>query len=203
MMILYSKPACPWSHQCRFVLYEKNMEFEVRDIEHGDVPLALSRLTTHTHPPILVDRDIALYEPKIINEYIDERYPHPQLIPGDPIDRARVRLFLLNFEKELFGNVNVLERRRSKENAVAQDFSRNQLRARLTELTPLFGNNMYILGSQFSMLDVSLAPVLWRLDHYGVSMGKSAAPLYKYAERIFSRPGFIEALTPFERAMRK
>ena len=203
MMILYSKPACPWSHQCQFVLYEKNMEFEVRDIEHGDVPLALSRLTTHTHAPILVDRDIALYEPKIINEYVDERYPHPQLIPGDPIDRARVRLFLLNFEKELFGNVNVLERRRSKENAVAQDISRNQLRARLTELTPLFGNNMYILGSQFSMLDVSMAPVLWRLDHYGVSMGKSAAPLYKYAERIFSRPGFIEALTQFERAMRK
>lgn len=203
MMVLYSKPTCPWSHQCRFVLYEKNMDFEVRDVDYGGLPQEVSRLTSHTHAPLLVDRDLALYEPKIINEYIDERYPHPQLVPGDPAERARVRLFLLNFEKELFFHVTVLERRKSKESVAAQNLSRIQLHARLTELTPLFRKNMYILGTQFSMLDVALGPVLWRLNHYGIEMGKNAAPLLKYAERIFSRPAFIESLTSFERAMRK
>jgi len=179
------------------------MDFEVRDVDDGGLPQDVSRLTPHTHAPLLVDRDLTLYEPKIINEYIDERYPHPQLVPGDPVERARVRLFLLNFEKELFVHVNALEKRKSKENAVAQDLSRTQLRARLTELTPLLRMNVYILGTQFSMLDVALAPLLWRLNYYGIELGKNAAPLLKYAERIFSRPAFIESLTSFERVMRK
>lgn len=203
MMVLYSKPACPWSHQCRFVLYEKNMDFEVRDVDYGGLPQELAKLTSHTQTPILVDRDLALYEPNIINEYIDERFPHPQLVPGDPVERARVRLFLLNFEKELFVHAKVMERKKTKESAAEQELSRIQIRSRLTALVPLFRTNSFILGNQFSMLDVALAPLLWRLEHYGIAMGKNAAPLLKYAERIFSRPAFIDALTSFERAMRK
>jgi RNA polymerase-associated protein len=155
--------------------------------------------------PILVERDLILYESNIINEYIDERFPHPQLMPGDPVDRARVRLFLLNFEKELFTHVSVLEAssRSGKSADKGVEKARAHIRDRLTQMAPVFLKNKFILGENFSMLDVALAPLLWRLDHYGIELSKNAAPLLKYAERIFSRPAYIEALTPSEKVMRK
>jgi stringent starvation protein A len=153
--------------------------------------------------PILVERDLILYESNIINEYIDERFPHPQLMPGDPVDRARVRLFLLNFEKELFTNVSILENRALKGNDKVLEKARNHIRDKLTQMAPVFLKNKFIMGDNFSMLDVALAPLLWRLDFYGIELSKNAAPLLKYAERIFSRPAYIEALTPSEKVMRK
>jgi len=173
MMVLYSGTTCPFSHRCRFVLFEKGMDFEIRDVDLYNKPEDISVMNPYGQVPILVERDLILYESNIINEYIDERFPHPQLMPGDPVDRARVRLFLLNFEKELFVHVNTLESRE------------------------------YMLGDNFSMLDVAIAPLLWRLDYYGIELSKNAAPLLKYAERIFSRPAYIEALTPSEKVMRK
>ena len=203
MMILYSKPACPLSQQCRFMLYEKNIDFEIRDIDHEHFPQALSWLAPNDLAPVLVDRGVTLCEPKVINEYIDERYPHPQLIPVDPAERACVRLFLLNFEREFFVHFAVLEKRETKKNAALQDLARTHLRARLISLVPLLRMNMYILGNQFSILDVALAPLLWRLEHYDIKMTKNEAPLLKYAERIFTRPAYIDAMTSFERVMRK
>ena len=150
--------------------------------------------------PILVERDLILYESHIINEYIDERFPHPQLMPGDPVTRARVRLFLFNFEKELFVHVQALENRNNQKQL---EKARSQIRDRLTQLAPIFLKNKYMLGDDFSMLDVAIAPLLWRLDYYGIDLSKNAAPLLKYAERIFSRPAYIEALTPSEKVMRR
>ena len=154
--------------------------------------------------PILVERDLILYESNIINEYIDERFPHPQLMPADPVMRARARLFLFNFERELFIHVQQLERRdHNKDTGKMMDRARMQIRDRLTQLTPIFVKNKFMLGDEFSMLDVAMAPLLWRLDHYSIEMPKTAAPLMKYAERIFSRPAYIEALTPSEKVMRR
>jgi RNA polymerase-associated protein len=126
-------------------------------------------------------------------------------MPGDPVARARVRLFLLNFEKELFAHVNVLESRSlaTKPNDKQLEKARSQIKDRLTQLAPIFLKNKYMLGDDFSMLDVAIAPLLWRLDYYGIDLSKNAAPLLKYAERIFSRPAYIEALTPSEKVMRK
>jgi stringent starvation protein A len=152
--------------------------------------------------PILVERDLILYESNIINEYIDERFPHPQLMPPDPVMRARTRLFLFNFERELFIHVQALERRDQKDPKILEK-ARLQIRDRLTQLTPIFIKNKFMLGEEFSMLDVAIAPLLWRLDHYGIEMPKTAAPLLRYAERIFSRPAYIEALTPSEKVMRR
>jgi RNA polymerase-associated protein len=160
-------------------------------------------MNPYNEVPILVERDLILYESHIINEYIDERFPHPQLMPGDPVARARVRLFLFNFEKELFTHVNVLEGRGLKPNDKQIEKARSQIRDRLTQLAPIFMKNKYMLGDDFSMLDVAIAPLLWRLDYYGIELSKNAAPLLKYAERIFSRPAYIEALTPSEKVMRK
>ena len=124
-------------------------------------------------------------------------------LPGDPVARARVRLFLFNFEKELFVHVNILESRATKGNEKALEKARAHIRDRLTQLAPVFLKNKYMLGDNFSMLDVAIAPLLWRLDFYGIELSKNAAPLLKYAERIFSRPAYIEALTPSEKVMRK
>lgn len=201
MMTLYSGITCPFSHRCRFVLYEKGMDFEIKDVDIYNKPEDLAVMNPYNQVPVLVERDLVLHESNIINEYIDERFPHPQLMPGDPVMRGRDRLVLYRMEKELFNHVQVLENpaATNKEQAKAREAIGNGL----TMLAPSFSKSKYILGEDFSMIDVALAPLLWRLDHYDVKLGKSAAPLLKYAERIFQREAFIEALTPAEKAMRK
>lgn len=203
MMVLYSGTTCPFSQRCRLVLFEKGIDFEVRDVDLFNKPEDISTMNPYGQVPILVERELILYESNIINEYIDERFPHPQLMPADPLMRARARLMLFNFEKELFVHVHVLESERAKSNDKAHDKARAEIRDRLTTLAPLFLKNKYMLGDEFSMLDVAVAPLLWRLDHYGIELSKTAAPLMKYAERIFSRPAYIEALTPSEKVMRR
>jgi len=203
MMVLYSGTTCPFSQRCRLVLFEKGMDFEIRDVDLFNKPEDISTMNPYGQVPILVERELVLYESNIINEYIDERFPHPQLMPGDPVARARVRLFLFNFEKELFAQVNLLEGRGVKATDRQLEKARDQIRDRLTQLAPIFLKNRFMLGDDFSMLDVAIAPLLWRLDYYGIDLSKNAAPLLKYAERIFSRPAYIEALTPSEKVMRK
>ena len=158
MMVLYSGTTCPYSHRCRFVLFEKGMDFEIRDVDIFAKPEDIALMNPYNEVPILVERDLILYESHIINEYIDERFPHPQLMPGDPVARARVRLFLFNFEKELFSNVNLLEGRGVKANERQLEKAREQIRDRLTQLAPIFLKNRYMLGDDFSMLDVAIAP---------------------------------------------
>jgi len=204
MMVLYSGTTCPFSQRCRFVLFEKGMDFEIRDVDLYNKPDDISIMNPYGQVPILVERDLILYESNIINEYIDERFPHPQLMPADPVMRARARLFLFNFERELFVHVQQLERRdQQRDGTKLMDKARAQIRDRLTQLTPIFIKNKHMLGDEFSMLDVAIAPLLWRLDHYGIEMPKTAAPLLRYAERLFSRPAYIEALTPSEKVMRR
>ncbi|HRL20829.1 glutathione S-transferase N-terminal domain-containing protein [Alcaligenes sp. SDU_A2] len=202
MMVLYSGTTCPFSQRCRFVLFEKGMDFEIRDIDLYNKPEDIAVMNPYGQVPILVERDLILYESNIINEYIDERFPHPQLMPADPTMRARTRLFLYNFEKELFVHVTALEDRRNTD-AKVQEQARQQIRNHLAQLAPILLKNKYMLGEEFSMLDVAIAPLLWRLDHYGIELPKSAAPVQKYAERVFSRPAYIEALTPSEKVMRR
>lgn len=199
MMVLYSGTTCPYSHRCRFVLFEKGMDFEIRDVDLFAKPEDIALMNPYNEVPILVERDLILYESHIINEYIDERFPHPQLMPADPVWRARARLMLFNFEVELFSQIDTLENG----NAKQQEKSRAQVADRLTEIAPVFTKQKYMLGDEFSMLDVAISPLLWRLDYYGIDLSKNALPLLKYAERIFSRPAYIEALTPSEKVMRK
>ena len=201
MMTLYSGITCPFSQRCRFVLYEKGMDFEIKDVDVFNKPEDLALMNPYNQVPVLVERDLILHESNIINEYIDERFPHPQLMPGDPVMRGRGRLVLYRMEKELFSLVQVLENPEStnKEQAKAREAIGNGL----TLLAPSFTKNKYILGDDFSMIDVAMSPLLWRSDYYDIKLGKSAAPLLKYAERIFQREAFIEALTPAEKAMRR
>lgn len=199
MMTLYSGTTDPFSQRCRFVLYEKGMDFQVIDVDVFNKPEDLAVMNPYNKVPVLVERDLILHEANIINEYIDERFPHPQLMPADPVMRARARLFLYRFEQELFCHIPALE------SGVAKTVEKARLavRANLTQIAPIFLKQKFMLGDEFSMLDVAIAPLLWRLDHYGIQLDKDASPLMKYAERLFSRPAYIEAMTPSEKAMRK
>ena len=198
MMRLYSGTTCPYSHRCRIVLYEKGMDFEVIDIDLMSRAEDIAAINPYNKVPVLIERDLILYEANIINEYIDERFPHPQLMPPDPVMRGRARLFLHRFEQELYSQVDAIE-----QGGKAAEKPRIIIRDNLTQLAQILTRQKFLLGDEFSMLDVAIAPLLWRLEHYGIQMGKDAAPLMKYAERLFSRQGFIDALTPSERAMRK
>jgi len=201
MMTLYSGTSCPFSHRCRIVLFEKGMDFTIVDVDVHNKPEDLSVMNPYNEVPVLVERELVLYESNIINEYIDERFPHPQLMPADPIMRGRARLMLFNFERELFCHVRVLEDSSNTKRELEK--ARSTVRDNLGQLAPVFTKQKFMLGEEFSMLDVAIAPLLWRLEHYGVEVSKPMAPILKYAERLFSRQPFIDSLTPNEKAMRK
>ena len=199
MMQLYSGTTCPFSQRCRFVLYEKGMDFQVIDVDMYNKPEDIAVMNPYNRLPVLVERDLILYESNIINEYIDERFPHPQLMPADPVMRARARLMLFNMEVELFSQIEALESGKEKQ----VDKAKAQVHDHLTQLAPIFTRTKHMLGDDFTMLDVAIAPLLWRLDRYGIKLGKPAAPLMKYAELLFSRQAFIDSMTASEKAMRR
>ncbi len=199
MMTLYSGTTDPFSQRCRIVLFEKGMDFQIIDVDVFGKQEDIAAMNPYNKVPVLVERDLILYEANIINEYIDERFPHPQLMPPDPVMRARARLFLHRFEQDLFCHIDAVEHGPQK----AADKARQLIRDNLTQIAPVFTKQKFMLGDEFSMLDVAIVPLLWRLELYGIQLGKEAAPLMKYAERLFSRPAYIEAMTPAEKAMRK
>ena len=199
MMRLYSGTVCPYSHRCRIVLHEKGMDFEVIDVDLMHKSEDAAAINPYGKVPVLVERDLVLYEANIINEYIDERFPHPQLMPPDPVMRGRARLFLHRFEHEIYSQVHQVEHGTAK----SAEKARSVIRDNLTQLSSILTQQKFMLGDEFSMLDVAISPLLWRLEIYGIKLGKDAAPLMKYAERLFSRQGFIDAMTASEKAMRK
>ena len=198
MMKLYSHSTDPLSHRCRIVLFEKGMDFEVIDVDMDNKPEELTTLSPYVDSPVLIERNLVLTDPNIINEYIDERFPHPQLMPPDPIMRARARLYLKDFENQLFIHMSDVEGTdSSKRNKAIKTITEG-----LLQLVPILNKQPYLLYDDYSMLDVAMAPLLWRLDHYGIKLPVSAKPVMKYADSLFNRPLFDEAMTPAEKAMR-
>ncbi|MES2355492.1 MAG: glutathione S-transferase N-terminal domain-containing protein [Pseudomonadota bacterium] len=199
MMQLYSGTTCPFSQRCRIVFCEKGADVQIINVDLFKKPEVLASMNPYDQVPVLIDRDLVLFESNIISEYIEERFPHPQLISTDIVVRARARLFLFRVEQELFSHINILDHGTSKQ----QEGARQIITEHLTQIAPVFDKQKYLLGNEFSMLDVAMAPLLWRLPHYQIAMPKQAGPLLEYAERIFSRPAFINSMTAAEKAMRK
>tara|TARA_B110000037_G_scaffold65220_1_gene79582 strand:- start:761 stop:1357 length:597 start_codon:yes stop_codon:yes gene_type:complete len=197
-MKLYSNSTDPFSHRCRIVLFEKGMDFEVIDVDLSNKPEDLSILSPYSDSPVLVERDLVLTDANIINEYIDERFPHPQLMPADPVMRARARLFLKDFESQLFIHMKALESNEKSK----KDAAKKIVTETLIQLTPIITKQEYLLHEEYSMLDVAMAPLLWRIDHYEIKLPNSCSPLLKYADKIFKRPLFDEAMSPAEKSMR-
>ena len=198
MMKLYSNSVDPFSHRCRIVLFEKGMDFDVIDVDVLNKPEDLTVLSPYSDFPVLVERDLVLTDANIINEYIDERFPHPQLMPPDPVMRARARLFLKDFENQLFSYMHDLE---SSDDAKVEN-ARKIVTDVLIQISPILGKQAYLLHDEYSMLDVAMAPLLWRLEHYNINLPTNCAPLTKYAEKLFERQFFNEAMSPAENAMR-
>lgn len=198
MMKLYSNSTDPFSHRCRIVLFEKGMDFEVIDVDLNNKPEDLSILSPYSDSPVLEERDLILTDPNIINEYIDERFPHPQLMPPDPVMRARARLFLKDFENNLFIHMKDLDSNDSK----LRESAKKTVTNTLIQITPILDKQPFLLHEDYSMLDVAIAPLLWRLDYYEIKLGNQCKSLLKYADKLFSRPLFDEAMSPAEKAMR-
>jgi|TARA_B100001142_G_scaffold300689_1_gene325671 RNA polymerase-associated protein len=197
-MKLYSNSTDPFSHRCRIVLFEKGMDFEVIDVDLTNQSEDLSILSPYSNAPVLVERDLVLTDANIINEYIDERFPHPQLMPPDPVMRARARLFLKDFENELFVHMHDMDSTDQSKKIAA----RKIITETLIKLTPILTKQPFLLHDEYSMLDVAIAPLLWRLDHYEIKLPNQSSSILKYADKLFKRPLFEEAMSPTEKAMR-
>lgn len=202
MLTLYSGSTCPFSHRCRIVLYEKDMDFEIIDVDNLHKPEDLAVLNPYNEVPVLVERDLILYEAGIISEYIDERFPHPQLMPADPVTRAKARLLLFRFEQELFLHVKTLENMQFNPTSRKRSHAREVIRQSLTMVSPMFTAKQYVFGDELSMVDITMATLLWRLEHYQIKINKNILGMLKYADRLFQRKAFLDSLTASERAMR-
>lgn len=198
-MTLFSNPTCPHSHRVRIVLAEKGISLDVVDVETGSLPEDLIELNPYNSVPTLVDRDLVLYDSRVIAEYLDERFPHPPLMPVDPVSRARFRLALYHIERDWYSLVDDLERGDKR----TANRARKSLRESLLSSTELFGVKPYFMSDEFSLVDCSIAPILWRLPRWEIDLPPShARNIIKYAETLFSRPSFRTSLTELELEMR-
>ncbi|MDA8362375.1 MAG: glutathione S-transferase N-terminal domain-containing protein [Gammaproteobacteria bacterium] len=198
VMTLYSGTTDPYSHRTRIVLYEKDVECQVIEVDIKKKPRELADLNPYNCVPTMVDRDLVLYESLIINEYLDERLPHPPLMPVDPVSRGRARLLLMRFDRDWYSLLPELE---GTDRKLVQR-ARNIVRDGLTVISPVFKEKQYVLGEEFSLVDCSLAPLLWRLPVWGIELPRQARPILDYAERVFERKSFKLSLTDAERDMR-
>ena len=201
-MVFYSDGYDHYSHRVRLVLAEKNVAVEIRDIEPGAMPEDVAALNPYNSLPILEDRDdLVLYEPMIIMEYIDERFPHPPLLPVYPVERAQSRLLVYRVERDWCQQVNIIQGRRSKEPAIEK--ARKALREGLVSVAPVFADRPYFMHEDFSLVDCCIAPILWRLPLLGIELPpKHGKPILDYMERIFDRDGFQASLSDAELDMR-
>ncbi|MBX9713376.1 MAG: glutathione S-transferase N-terminal domain-containing protein [Pseudomonadaceae bacterium] len=196
----YSDPADHYSHRVRIVLAEKGVSAEIIDVEPGRYPPKLTEVNPYGSLPTLVDRDLALYESTVVMEYLDERYPHPPLLPVYPVARANSRLLMHRIQRDWCRHVDLIQDPRSKESARVQ--ARKELRESLTGVSPLFVDKAYFLSDELSLVDCCLLPILWRLPVLGIELPKPAKPLLDYMDRQFARPAFQASLSEAERDMR-
>ncbi len=195
-IVLYTKSECIDCHRVRLVLAEKGIDALIVTVEQGEANLELLAVNPQGSLPTIVDRDLVLYNARVIVDYIDERYPHPPLMPVDPVSRARTRLTLFRIESEWYSLRPDLEGQ-----ALSQAQASQQLGDSLDAASDVFSAMPYFFSNDYSVLDATLAPLLWRLTTYGVVLPKGALPIRQYAERMFARPGFQASLSNLEREM--
>lgn len=198
VMTLFSRPTDIHSHRTRLVLAEKNINIEISNVVGDDLPEDLMDLNPYHTVPTLVDRDLTLYDSRVIIEYLDERFPHPPLMPVDPVTRAQFRLALFRIETDWYSLAEEADNNDGRLTAK----SKKLLRESILQGTELFGAKPYFLSDEFSLVDCSIAPILWRLPLYGIELGKEAEPIEAYMERVFARRSFQQSLTELEQEMR-
>jgi len=197
-MNLFTSPTCPYCHLARIVLAEKDITFESIDVNLDSPPEDLSELNPYNTVPTLIDRDLVLYDSRVIIEYLDERFPHPPLMPVDPVSRAKTRLALHRVEKDWYPLMHDIMHKGEK--TVAK--SRKILRESIVSSNELFQVMPFFLSEDYTLVDATIAPLLWRLPALGIELPAEAKAVADYAERIFSREAFQLSLTEAETEMR-
>lgn len=185
-----------YSHRVRMVLSEKDISAEIVTVAEGEINEDLVQLNPRGECPTLVDRDLALYDARVIIDYLDERYPHPPFMPIDPVSRARTRLALYRIEADWYSLLP-----NAPHQSHSQEESNKALTDSLVAANEVFAALPFFFSEEYSILDATLAPLLWRLPAYGIVLPEAASAVTQYAKRLFTRPGFIASLSDMERDM--
>ena len=193
-MTLFSDPRCPQSHRTRIVLAEKDITVDVVQIDPNNKPEDLLDVNPYNTVPTLIDRELVLYDARVIMEYLDERFPHPPLMPVDPVSRSKSRLALFHIEKDWYAPLVDI----CSDNSEIAGNAKKNLQESLLSAVELFKAKPYFLSDEFSLVDCSIAPILWRLPSFGIKLGASAKPIMEYAERVFDRPSYRSSLSEEE-----
>ena len=200
-LTLFSDSTNHYSHRVRIVLAEKGVTVDLIESDSGIAPAELEDVNPYNTMPTLVDRDLVLYESKVMMEYLDERFPHPPLLPVYPVARAESRLLMYRIERDWCSLVDAIQNSRS-DNVVTK--SAKELRDGVMAIAPIFAEKPYFMSEEFTLVDCCIAPILWRLPSLGVDIrpGKQSKPLLAYMDSLFRRESFQESLTVHEREMR-
>jgi RNA polymerase-associated protein len=194
VMVLYSGATDIYSHRVRIVLAEKGVSYEIINVEAHNKPEDLLELNPYGNVPTLVDRELALYEPSIITEYLDERFPHPPLMPVYPVTRAKARLVIYRFDREWMPLIRKIE-----QDPASNEAAIKQLTGYISQLVPLFNSSTYFMGDDFTLVDCCFAPVLWRLTAWGIKLSPAEKKaVAKYTDKVFQRDSFQASLTEAE-----
>lgn len=198
VMTLFSAPGEPQSHRVRIVLAEKASEIDIISVVPGRYPDDLLDLNPYRSLPTLVDRDLVLYDARIIIDYLDERFPHPPLMPVDPTLRAQFRLAMYRVERDWYGLAEQIEREPDRKNQLRL---KKELRDTMLQSADLFKIKPYFLGDEFSVVDATIAPIIWRMRRYEIELPPQAAAMCKYAATILARPSIRASLSEAETEM--
>jgi len=198
VMTLYSDPQSPYSHRARMVLAEKKIMVEIHDVDPLNLTDDVMDLNPYGTLPTLVDRDLTLYESRIIMEYLDERFPHPPLLPVDPVSKASSRLFMFRVDRDWYSLMDAIMA-----GGKGATKARKELMESLVTTAPVFAAKPFFMSENLSLVDCSLAPLLWRLPLLSVELPAAANAVADYASRLFERESFQESLTELEREMRE
>ncbi|HLD16299.1 MAG TPA: stringent starvation protein SspA [Coxiellaceae bacterium] len=199
MMIMYSGARDIYSHQVRIVLAEKGVNVDIVNVDDNHPSEELAEINPYNTLPTLVDRDLVLYNAPVILEYLDERFPHPPLLPVYPVARAKSRLMMHRIERDWYALAHKIERGTPGE----QEHARKDLTEGITALVPVFNESPYFLSDDFSLVDCCLMPLLWRLPALGIKLPKQAKPIFTYEQHVFHRNSFQVSLTEDERELRE
>ncbi len=197
VLTLYSASDCVQCHRVRLVLAAKGVVYDLVVVNPRSPPEDLLDLNPYNSVPTLVDRDLVLYDTGVICEYLDERYPHPPLMPVDPLSRARLRLAMMRIERDWLPFIAQIQA-----GGRPAETARKRLREALLASIPLFKAAKFFLNPELSLADCALSPLIWRLPSLNVVLPREAHAISEYGDRIFRNPGFTRSLTPEEKALR-
>ena len=195
IMNLFSGPACIHSHRTRIVLAEKNINIDISSVKGPELPEDLMDVNPYHTLPTLIDRDLVLYDSRVIIEYLDERFPHPPLMPVDPVLRAQFRMALYRIESDWYSLVEDFAAESEGKLAMKP---KKMLRESILAAIDLFSVKSYFISDDFSLVDCTIAPILWRLPIYGIDLGSNVRALNQYMDRVFDRPSFQSRLNELE-----